>query len=265
MSLAELEPDLETEHDNDRDTNPPAGQQPRRTTMTVGNRTFTTDLTAPQASARLVELVDDGTIKNTFAIDLARQIRQRGWVSPNQLRWVQKFVADVDQPVIRSVNGDSLATGPAGGMAKIVEHFARAADTLKRPKIVVTDPETDVTICMKPAGPRSKYFGSIIVTSGKSFDATYYGHIRSDGTFLPAGRASDDFRDAVGLLERIAVDPAGELGRLGKLSGQCCFCQRPLTDDRSTNVGYGPVCAKRWGLPWGVPGSAASGSEGGAE
>jgi len=34
----------------------------------------------------------------------------------------------------------------------------------------------------------------------------------------------------------------------------CVFCATPLTDDgdnRSVVVGYGPICAKRYGLPWG--------------
>jgi hypothetical protein len=33
------------------------------------------------------------------------------------------------------------------------------------------------------------------------------------------------------------------------------FCSLPLTDDRSDPLlggkGYGPVCAKKYGLPWG--------------
>lgn len=222
------------------------------TTMTVGNRTFTTELSAQQASERLVELVENGTIRNSFAADLARQIQHRGWVSPKQIAWVQKFVADIDQPVLPAGGNVPGSVGTGGSnMVKIVEHFTTARENLKYPKIVVTDPETDITLCLKPAGQRSKYFGSIIVTSDRSYDATYYGHIRVDGTFIPAGRAPNEQREVVALLERIAVDPAGELGRLGKASGCCCFCQRELTDDRSTYVGYGPICAKKWGLVWG--------------
>jgi hypothetical protein len=36
----------------------------------------------------------------------------------------------------------------------------------------------------------------------------------------------------------------------------CMFCLRPLTDEedgRSVAVGYGPVCAEKYNLPWGVP------------
>lgn len=31
----------------------------------------------------------------------------------------------------------------------------------------------------------------------------------------------------------------------------CIFCGLDLTDDRSTDAGYGPVCAEKNGLPWG--------------
>lgn len=34
-------------------------------------------------------------------------------------------------------------------------------------------------------------------------------------------------------------------------SGNCCFCNRLLTTTESVSMGYGPHCAKRYGLPWG--------------
>ena len=45
-----------------------------------------------------------------------------------------------------------------------------------------------------------------------------------------------------------------EAGALGHLTTYCCFCGRHLTDDgenRSVEVGYGPVCGPKNGLPWG--------------
>jgi hypothetical protein len=37
----------------------------------------------------------------------------------------------------------------------------------------------------------------------------------------------------------------------GRRMGECCFCGLTLTDGRSIAVGYGPICAGKWGLPWG--------------
>lgn len=57
------------------------------------------------------------------------------------------------------------------------------------------------------------------------------------------------------------IDPA-EVGaaaakEYARLFGRCCFCNRGLIDERSTEVGYGPSCAKAYGLPW-TPKEAAA-------
>ena len=53
-------------------------------------------------------------------------------------------------------------------------------------------------------------------------------------------------------LKAFAKDPATFAAQYGKHTGKCCFCDIRLTDDRdgsSVEVGYGPVCAKKWNLP----------------
>lgn len=44
---------------------------------------------------------------------------------------------------------------------------------------------------------------------------------------------------------------AEEAATFGLTHGHCIACAHDLTDDRSLTVGYGPVCAKRYGWPWG--------------
>lgn len=47
---------------------------------------------------------------------------------------------------------------------------------------------------------------------------------------------------------------AEEAASFGHEHDRCVFCFLPLSDDgpdRSVHVGYGPVCAKKYGLPWG--------------
>jgi len=44
---------------------------------------------------------------------------------------------------------------------------------------------------------------------------------------------------------------AEQAARFGAITGQCVFCGRRLTDERSIAVGYGPTCASHNGLPWG--------------
>jgi hypothetical protein len=44
---------------------------------------------------------------------------------------------------------------------------------------------------------------------------------------------------------------ADEAAAFGHATGHCVYCARELTDDRSVEVGYGPVCASKHNLPWG--------------
>ena len=44
---------------------------------------------------------------------------------------------------------------------------------------------------------------------------------------------------------------AAKAAEFGKTYGSCVNCSKLLTDDRSVEVGYGPVCAANNGWPWG--------------
>lgn len=44
---------------------------------------------------------------------------------------------------------------------------------------------------------------------------------------------------------------AEKAAAFGKLYGVCVFCGLTLTNEASIEVGYGPVCAENYGLPWG--------------
>jgi hypothetical protein len=57
-------------------------------------------------------------------------------------------------------------------------------------------------------------------------------------------------------LQAIEADPAAAGAAYGALTGRCSFCGLGLTDEGSIEVGYGPVCARRYGLPHAPKGSA---------
>lgn len=42
-----------------------------------------------------------------------------------------------------------------------------------------------------------------------------------------------------------------QAAEFGQLYGICMYCWSELTDERSIEVGYGPICANKRGLPWG--------------
>ena len=59
-------------------------------------------------------------------------------------------------------------------------------------------------------------------------------------------------KGAIRTVERSGVRLSAEqAAAIGHLTHHCCFCSLELTDGRSIDVGYGPVCASNNGLPWG--------------
>lgn len=84
----------------------------------------------------------------------------------------------------------------------------------------------------------------VIVRVSKSKVGRFYGKVRVPGgwEYLP---------NALAGARPLTAEEAAEYGHQ---HDRCVFCHIHLTDDgadRSVEVGYGPVCAKKYGLPWG--------------
>jgi hypothetical protein len=76
----------------------------------------------------------------------------------------------------------------------------------------------------------------------------------------PDGRVVGRLANNQALLDtllKIAADPAAAAKEYGALMCKCSFCGLALSDDGSVEVGYGPVCAKKWGLPHQPKGTTA--------
>lgn len=126
--------------------------------------------------------------------------------------------------------------------------FQRAATHLKHPKVVVEI--EGVRLQFQLAGERSRYCGSVMVTDGERYpNNTWFGAISPAGAYVPTDRATEQ---TVALVRRFAADPEECASAHGRLTGNCCFCRKKLEDERSTAVGYGPVCARHFGLAWGT-------------
>jgi len=144
----------------------------------------------------------------------------------------------------------AAAAQAVGDLSPIMALFDRARAHLKYPAIVLDGFRVSV------AGARASNPGTLNVTGiEKHFNAqrgrderTWFGRVSLDGSFSPSRAAPADLADR---LRALAADPAGVAAAFGHLHGACCFCMRALSDDRSTTVGYGPICADHFGLPWG--------------
>lgn len=92
------------------------------------------------------------------------------------------------------------------------------------------------------AGQAAKVPGSIQV----NVDDEWMGRVEPSGQV--AGKLQHD-PQLLDLLLTIAGNPAEAAKAYGALMCKCSFCNLPLADAGSVEVGYGPVCAKKWGLP----------------
>lgn len=93
------------------------------------------------------------------------------------------------------------------------------------------------------AGALSQAPGSVQV----KIDDQWLGRIEPSGAVV--GRVLNARPDVITTINAIAGAPAAHAAEYGKLTGACSFCDRHLEDEGSVEVGYGPVCAKRYGLP----------------
>ena len=125
--------------------------------------------------------------------------------------------------------------------------FDKATAKLKRPAIVLDADGRALRLYV--AGQAWKFPGSVVETTKAS--KRYVGRIDLNGNYLPSP-AWPLQAPVLDTLKALSDDPAGTAAAYGKATGNCCFCTIPLTDPRSVGVGYGPICAKHYGLPWGV-------------
>ena len=180
-----------------------------------------------------------------FASSLIEQLERRNNLSGNQWGWVTKLAARASgaEPAPAKVELPS--------MDGVIGLFVTAQSHLKHPKIRL-QLDDGRPLVLSVAGPASRAPGSVNLTDGGRFGSNvWYGRISAAGEW-DQGKAVDAATASrvTTLLCELAADPAGVAARHGRLTGNCCFCNTGLTDERSTAVGYGPICARHYGLPW---------------
>lgn len=142
-----------------------------------------------------------------------------------------------------------------GAMKGVIRLFDKAKAHLKEPAITLAirlDEEVRFLKVMPPrkdgkfAGPA----GAINVF----FEGKWLGRVLVSGDFQISKRQTDMGRAIVPALRAFAEDPITGAKESARLTGRCCFCHTKLKDERSTEVGYGPICAAHYHLPWGEDG-----------
>jgi hypothetical protein len=216
------------------------------TTYTVTSRgtpiTFVSAFETTDAAAAYV--AKSGLpFRSDFANSLLQAHDERR-LSKAQAAWINKLATD------EKAKADSQDSIAALSLSSLVSLFATAyAAGKKFPKIslpCITSGSGRVKLSR--AGERSAHPGSIQITDGGAYGSNvWFGRINADGS-LTAGAA---FPQVKALVEALAANPAAAGAQHGLATGECVFCGLALTTAESRSVGYGPVCAEKWGLPWG--------------
>ena len=184
--------------------------------------------------------------RKDFARSLIDQAARRG-LSEKQLFWVNKLVTEATQP--------TPVAAQIGNLSGITSLFDAARRHLKFPAIVMGVPAVGKTVRINVAGPSAKFPGSLNVASGEKPEPgarrDWYGRVQRDGRYEPIAGASEIATAVTARLVEFAANPARVAAEHGRLTGRCCFCNLALSDERSTAVGYGKICAAHYELPWG--------------
>jgi len=189
------------------------------------------------AAASLRTALEAGTVpvdSTVFAASLLAAY-DRGRVSDKQAYWLVRLTTPTPAPVKVSV-------------ATIVSLITGAVRALKHPKITLWQMDGSPVV-FKIAGAGSRHRGSVMITDGGAYGSgAYYGRISPDGELFAASAMTPDI---LNLVIQFSADPAGVAAAHGRRTGHCCFCTRELSTRESLAVGYGPICAQRYELPWG--------------
>lgn len=171
--------------------------------------------------------------------------KTKGTLSQKQVYWVDTLLARAldDKP-------QAQASLSVGSFAAVYALFEKAKAVLKFPKIRLAVDGFPVVLSL--AGAKSKTPGVVNVTDGEKFGFNkYYGKVDKEGEFKPGFKQFDESGKVVGILSALAANPIKVAKEYGSLTGYCCFCNKALTDEQSVAAGFGPVCAKNFGL-WGA-------------
>jgi len=192
----------------------------------------------------------------SFAMSLQAQQSHR-YLSEKQLFWVRELTKRGEAKLSQTSQPSQAPAAPAStSFSRIVELFGKAG----RRAVVVFRTQDGTDFRLSIAGEGSQQPGSINVTdTSRGYDnRTWFGRIGTNGAWQPSRKLdARTIAQVEAALTAFNADPAKAAAAYGHMVGSCCFCSRELTDERSVSVGYGPICADRFGLPWGeVPAKA---------
>lgn len=158
--------------------------------------------------------------------------------SSKQLYWVNKFIQEGEEAFTKKGLTITIATRKFPNIAKLFL-YSKQVTSLAYPKITYQLDKNAPAITLyynnNHGCIQAKVAGKLVAT------------IKANGQEDARWPIKTSY---LAMLETIEKDPVAAATLSGKLTSCCSFCGRALTDERSVVLGYGPVCAEHWGLPW---------------
>lgn len=120
----------------------------------------------------------------------------------------------------------------------LFDRMAYAATSLKYPKIRFNTFNGNHRVVLSLA---SRGYIAIKV------DGIYVGKLANENSFVMYQYQGTLMDEIMGF----CASPIGSAKAYGQHYSNCCFCGIELTNKASLQMGYGPICADKYGLPWG--------------
>ena len=172
---------------------------------------------------------------NSFVQSLYQQVERKGELSEKQLACIERNLAKANQP-----KQEPVSTGTID-LSDVLRRFELAKTSgIKRPRINLGD------LVFSMAGDNSRNAGCVYVKGGTAYEAEYYGKVDPQGNFF-AARGLDP--EIAGRIINTGADLFATARAHGMKHNNCCFCSRELKTLESVSLGWGPICAERYGLP----------------
>ena len=143
-----------------------------------------------------------------------------------------------------------------GSYLPLVEQLTKQLEHVKYPSIRLPFNDTEI-ICKLIGSGSAKWEGGVNVKGPGNYEsAVWFGRITKTGFWHRGHVPAATGVHVTETLSAFINDPRAIAKVYGTRYGNCCFCGKELTHPASLFAGYGPVCADRWGLPWGDEGDA---------
>lgn len=208
-----------------------------QTYTTSNGKTFSTPLTLGEAYVFLSLQKN----KSGFATDLVAKYPR---LSDSQATWLLCIAHE--SLTKTAAPAKTVQTGDLSGLIAILD---KAKEHLKYPKIRLQCGDEKVTVSLNKHGEIQVKDAERHEETSFGWAKVWYGKVDAFGQFVPSKK--NQLAGLEELLGELSSDPVGAAKKYGKLTGNCCFCGKALSDERSTKEGYGPICATNFGLPWG--------------